>query len=224
MSNEDSNYYIPAGPSWASRTITLKSSASSRGFLLNHTCHRWAGYESFLERDFLTILLAHPDAERFQEQPEPVTYVDADGKLRTHTFDVVVYLRNGRKVAYDIKPEKRRARSQIKAIQRLISKQHPNYADKYVVRTDRQISRDRVRNAELILRARTLWDGETIEELRRHLASMHGVFQFASLVALFNEEAVGFNAVLNLIDMQELKPVTRGLFNDNTELEICKAA
>ncbi|WP_417683975.1 hypothetical protein [Roseibium sp.] len=224
MSNEEPNYYIPARPSEASRNVSLKSKVSNRGFLLNSTCLRWAGCESLLERDFLTILLAHPEAELFQEQPEPVTYVDAEGKTRTHTFDVLVFLKNGQRIAYDIKPEKLKVRSQIEATHRLIKKQHPNYAAKLVVRTDLEISRVHVRNAELILRSRTLWDEEAVEQLRQHLTSMHGVFRFAALVALFDCEADGFNAVLNLIDSQELKPVKRGPINDNTELEICKAA
>ncbi len=224
MSNDNSKYTKSPCPSLASRKVALKSTASSRGFLLNQTCHRWAGYESTLERDLQTILLAHPDVMQFQEQPKPVPYVDADGKPRKHTFDLLIHLNDGQTVACDVKPLNRRKKSGIDEVHRLIKQQHPAYADKFIVRTDREISRDLVRNAELILRARNLWDEETIEELRRHLASMHGVFRFASLVALFDSQAAGFNAVLNLIDSQELKPVTRGRINDNTELEICKAA
>ncbi|MFN3132433.1 hypothetical protein [Roseibium sp.] len=224
MFNEDPNYYIPLAPSEACRKVGLGSNASNRGFLPNGTGHRWVGYESFLERDFLTILLQHPEAEFFQEQPETVTFIDAEGNARKHTFDVLVYLRNGQKIAYDIKPNKLVVRSQIEIHHSLIKVQHPNYADKFIVRTDLEISRDQVRNAELILRARTLWDDQAVEHLRQQIASMHGRFRFATLVALFDLQADGFNAVLNLIDSQELKPVTRGRINDNTELEICKAA
>lgn len=224
MSNQEPIYYVPAAPSEASRTITLKSSASNRGFLLNHTCHRWIGYESALERDFLTVLLARPGVKNLQEQPGPVTYVDADGELRKHTLDVLVELDSGKKIACDVKANSRRESSGIDDVQRQVRDQNPGYADKFIVRTDREISRVQVRNAELIQRARTLWNEEAIEELRRHLASMHGFFPFASLVALLDDEAVGFNAVVNLIGTQELKPVTRRHRLEVTELEIRKAA
>jgi hypothetical protein len=223
MSNQEPNYYVPAAPSKASRTITLKSSASNRGFLLNHTCHRWVGYESTLERDFLTVLLARSDVRSLREQPEPVSYVDADGQTRKHTCDALVQLDSGKKIACDVKANSRRESSGIDDVQRRVRDQNPGYADKFIVRTDREISHVQVRNAELIQRARTLWDEEAIEELRRHLASMHGFYPFASLVALLDDEAVGFNAVLNLIDAQELNPVTRSRRLEATELEICKA-
>lgn len=224
MSNDNPNYFVPAGASHASRKVSLKSSVSNRGFLLNTTCDRWAGSESTLETDFLSVALAHPKAVLIQEQPKPVIFFDKEGNRRTHTFDFHVQFRGGRTIAYDIKPEKRLVRSGIEADHRLIRQQHPTYADKIVVRTDRQISRVQVRNSTLIRRARQLRDEEAIEKLRQHLASMHGFFPFASLVALFDLEADGFNAVLNLIDMQELKPVTRRRPLEETELEICKAA
>ncbi|MES0881772.1 TnsA endonuclease N-terminal domain-containing protein [Roseibium sp. SCP14] len=224
MCNDNSNFFKPADASRASRRITLKSSVSSRGFIPNHTGNCWASYESTLERDFLTIVRALPDVKRVEEQPEPVTYVDGDGKRRKHTFDFVIYLTTGEKFACDIKPENRLARSGIKEVHHCIRKQRPNYADRFLVRTDRKISRVLVRNSELILRARNLKNEEAIGELRQHLATMHGVFRLAALVAHFSEEAIGFNAVLNLIDLQELKPVTRGPINDDTELQICLAA
>ncbi|MBO6510710.1 MAG: hypothetical protein JJ979_19870 [Roseibium sp.] len=223
MSDDNSEYYKAPRASHASRTVTLKSSFSSRGFLWNHTSLSWAGYESTLERDFLTILNVRSDVKLWQEQPEPVTYVDDQGKRRKHTFDVSVHLFNGETVACDVKPQKRLVRSGIEEVHRLIRRQHPDYADKFLIRTDRHISRALVRNAELLLRARTLRDEDSIDELRRHLISMHGVYRLASLVALLNDQAAGFNAVLNLIDSRELKPVTRGSINDNIELEICKA-
>ncbi|EAV42773.1 hypothetical protein SIAM614_15552 [Stappia aggregata IAM 12614] len=224
MSNDNFNFFKSRKPSKRSRRGTLKSSASSRSFYPNDTLDSWAFCESTLERELLTIVLVHPSVVGVQEQPEAVTYIDDDGKERTHTFDFRIRLCDGRTIVVDVKADSRRLKSGIDEVHRLIQEQHPGYADKFIVRTDREISRDGVRNAELILRARTLWDEEAIEELRRHLASMHGVFRLASLVALFDSEAAGFNAVLNLIDAQELKPVTRGRINDNTELEICKAA
>lgn len=224
MSNDNYNFFKSRKPSKRSREGTLKSSASSRSLYPNDTQNSRAFCESGLERGFLTMVLVHPDVVEVQEQPQAVTYIDEDGKVRTHTFDFLIRLRDGRTIAVDVKADGRRLKSGIDKVHRLIQKQHPGYADKFIVRTDREISRVRVRNAELILRARTLRNEETIEELRRHLASMHGVFRLDSLVALFNDEAAGFNAVLNLIDAQELKPVTRGRINDNTELEICKAA
>ncbi len=224
MSNDDPNYFIPARASLAWRKVGLKSSVSNRVFRTNHTKHRWAGSESTLENDFMTVALAHPKVELLQEQPKPVIFFDEEGNRRTHTFDFHILFRDGRTRTFDIKPEKRRARSGIEADHRLIRQQHPKYADKIVVRTDRQISRVQVRNSSLILRARTLRDEEAIEELRRHLSSMYGKFRFATLVALFDCEATGFNAVLNLIDSQELRPVTRGQPIEATELEICKAA
>lgn len=102
MFDDNSEYYKAPRASHASRTVTLKSSFSSRGFLWNHTSLSWAGYESTLERDFLTILNVRSDVKLWQEQPEPVTYVDDQGKRRKHTFDVSVHLFNGETVACDV--------------------------------------------------------------------------------------------------------------------------
>lgn len=49
-----------------------------------------AGFESTLERDFITLLEFRPDAERFEVQPLTIEWTDAAGRDRKYTPDVLV--------------------------------------------------------------------------------------------------------------------------------------
>jgi hypothetical protein len=54
---------------------------------------RLVASESSLERDFLVLLEFDPTVERYEEQPVRIDYVDAEGRRRTYTPDVLVYYR-----------------------------------------------------------------------------------------------------------------------------------
>ncbi len=54
---------------------------------------RLVASESSLERDFLVLLEFDPAVERYEEQPVRIEYVDAGGRRRTYTPDVLVYYR-----------------------------------------------------------------------------------------------------------------------------------
>lgn len=64
------------------------------------------GYESPLERDFVTVLLFDEDVEELQTQPPKIEYLDDKGKKHTYTADLFARFRNRIPLLAEVKPEK----------------------------------------------------------------------------------------------------------------------
>jgi hypothetical protein len=61
------------------------------GVAANSKSEGKAMFESTLERDWLTLLQFSAEVESFEVQPVKIKWVDAEGKNRTYTPDVLVY-------------------------------------------------------------------------------------------------------------------------------------
>lgn len=61
------------------------------GKIVNTKSDGPAGFESTLERDFLSLLEFSPEVLRFEVQPIEIDWVDSNGKLRKYTPDVLVH-------------------------------------------------------------------------------------------------------------------------------------
>ncbi len=70
------------------------------GKLVNTKSEGPAGFESTLERDFLSLLEFSPEVLRFEVQPVEINWIDLNGKFRKYTPDVLVYYGDGT----DLKP------------------------------------------------------------------------------------------------------------------------
>ena len=66
-------------------------------------------YESKREQEGLYLLLARPDVVDIWDQPPPVFYHDANGRKRSHTFDFLITLSSGKRIAIAVKPDALRA-------------------------------------------------------------------------------------------------------------------
>lgn len=66
---------------------------SLTGMVASRKNDRLVASESSLERDFLVLLEFDPAVERYEEQPVRIEYVDAGGRRRTYTPDVLVHYR-----------------------------------------------------------------------------------------------------------------------------------
>ncbi|TIH15597.1 heteromeric transposase endonuclease subunit TnsA [Marinifilum sp. JC120] len=65
------------------------------GKLVNTKSDGPAGFESTLERDFLSLLEFSPEVLRFEVQPVEINWIDSKGKLRKYTPDVLVFYADG---------------------------------------------------------------------------------------------------------------------------------
>jgi hypothetical protein len=73
----------------SARTIP-KNFRNITGIAANEKAKGRAGFESTLERDFLTLLEFSPEVNSFEVQPVTIEWKDANGKARKYTPDVLV--------------------------------------------------------------------------------------------------------------------------------------
>nr|MDO8117532.1 TnsA endonuclease N-terminal domain-containing protein [Candidatus Sigynarchaeota archaeon] len=62
-------------------------------------------YESRIERDFYILLNHDPSVVQFQHQPEIIEWTDSKGKHHEYTTDVLVIMKDGKRILVEIKPE-----------------------------------------------------------------------------------------------------------------------
>lgn len=204
--------FTPPEHSRATRRITLRNRSTFRGALVDHMRGREFVYESKLERDFLEIVLADVDVVEVDEQPPAVSYRDRNGVLRTHTFDALVVVKGGRRVAVDVKPRQKVEKSGIRETQRLIRDQVGTaFADVYIVRTEDHMHSADVLDARLVSRARRLPDPDADIAMRELLRHMHGDCRLRDLVDAAGSGAKAFNAAVRLIGARiiEVRDETR---------------
>lgn len=128
-----------------------------------------------LEAGLACVLRADPRTREVHDQPAPVTYVDDNGALRSHTFDFRAVLQCGRKIAYAVKPTSRVVSSGIERILDLIRTQvRSGFADAYVLRTERHITADRVYNARLILHSWARRNPDHVAAVAQLARTLHG--------------------------------------------------
>ena len=192
------DWWTPPEPSLGLRHFTFASKASSRGVLIAD--NRCIEFESGLERKATLVFLARPDTRRVIEQSPKVEWVDEDGEVHEHIFDLQVDVRDGVRIAVDVKPSAKVKSSGIRRLHQTIAPQmSPNVAGKLLVVTEKKFSRADLYNAELIhsvFRDPFSEDDKVILGLIR---KMKGAAPIAELVAKSKLQGYGFNAVVRAI-------------------------
>ncbi|POR42180.1 hypothetical protein CRT23_15005 [Methylobacterium sp. V23] len=202
--------FVPPLISDASRRIIVPQKGSLRGALVTRDGKpRIINYESNAERRVLLVLLARPDVVDVREQVEPVRFVDADGKARGHTFDFKVLRRNGQTTLIAVKQSQWVERHpEFQETLACIAAQVPrSIADRVVLMTELDASRDAVHNAKLIHSVRADGTESHVDALRKITASLIGTTTVGSLVAASGLFGLGFRAVVRLIDDGTLRVV-----------------
>lgn len=178
--------------------MPLRSIASFRGSVVAE--NREYVYESKLERGFIYISLASGLVEGYLDQPPMVTFRWPDGGNGEHTFDALLTLKGGTRVAVAVKPKKKVEKTQILEILRLIEEQVGTaFADIYLLRTEDHIHPDDVYDAQLLLRARRLACAASDAVVATLAGSLHGWCRLRDLVAASGIGGDAFNAAVRLV-------------------------
>ncbi|ATQ57211.1 TnsA endonuclease N-terminal domain-containing protein [Paracoccus yeei] len=144
---------VPPGPSLASRGGVVGKHHFTGEFVADFSGARVVYFESHLEMQVLEVLRARPDVADVAEQPPRVTWRDGSGVVRHHTFDFLVTLRSGERVAVAVKPAARVISSGVRvALAEIAAQIDPAFAARILLVTDRDIDPVEVRNATLLNR------------------------------------------------------------------------
>jgi hypothetical protein len=207
QASDDDLLWVPPAPSIASRLPPARSRGSCRGFIVDPGSNRAIVYESTLERDFACILAADRRVAHIHDQPPAVTYATRDGRRHRHTFDFRFSKVDGTSIAVAIKPSEKVDRSGIREILALIQDQARDFADRFLLRTERHITKTQAYNARFILQARRLRDDAGVAALQNIVSTLNGSARISDLVSASGLGAHGLTAIACLIDEGALQLV-----------------
>lgn len=198
---DDDAPFTPPRSTNASRKITLRSKGSLRGSMVTaNGTPRQLTYESAIERNTAQVLLARPDVIRLEDQPPAVAIVHPDGRLGHHTFDFLVHLKDGRRLAVAVKDEARASKHDLDGFLRHIAPQIPkDFADGVVLVTEQRLSPVEISNARLIHSVRRDPPNPADAVVRELIMTTHGEVRIGDLVTASGRGADAFRAIVRLI-------------------------
>lgn len=196
---EEVELWAPPGASTATRLPPARTKGHSRGYLVDTRTNRAVSFASTYEMTCALMLLSNSSVVDVEDQPPAVTYVGADGTQHKHTFDYRVTLRNGKRIAFAVKPK---ALVKSSGIEDVIARTKPNlhgFADTAVLVTDQTLTRDRAWNAKWTLRALKIRDEADCEKMRTLVSDINGIVSAYELARKFERFADGLNAIWCLV-------------------------
>lgn len=219
MYNDDyGGPYFPPAKTRATRMYPARSRASGRGFVIaklrGSVIWRQFIFESHLERKCLLVLLSQHRVVDIWDQPPQITYETRTGRAKYHTFDFLVTLDDGKKVAIAVKPDGMVAQNGFDQEFTLIKAQTAKqFADDVFLITDSSFSAAEARNAELLHMFRQADDSEADVAVQQILRGMNGEMSLGQVVATAGLQGrafrAGFKAIFDGIVMTDLSlPVT----------------
>lgn len=209
-------------PSRATRKPPTRSKRSSRGHVTgggnDSGSRRLRYFESKREQEVLYLLLARPDVLDVWDQPPPVSYRDATGRKRNHTFDFLIKLIDGRRIAIAVKPEAIAERQGFRETLQLIRAATPlSYAHDIVLITERSYTPSAARNAQKLHDFRRTPDPDADEVIASLVHDLNGPMTMAELVQASGLGGRAFRAavkaiyagLLRVLDAGDILPSTR---------------
>lgn len=207
-------------PGLATRQPALKQAKTSRGHSIHRGIILW--HESLLELRVSYLLQTWHGVREIHSQYPRVTYIHADGKSHTHTFDYYVVFESGRRLAIAVKMNRKRA-SMLDMLARIEAsgishKRGPRLADETRLMTETDGNLASFHNCSEILAARDNHDPAAVDELREIVRRMTGRFRLMTLLSRCRNVAARRSAIWRLIDLGELVPEGIGRIDELTWL------
>lgn len=193
-----SPFWRPPGPSVATRIPSRRSRFSARSSIVGGAEPRRIHCEGGVEEKGAYVFVTHRDVADVYEQPAPVKYVDENGKARRHTFDFLLLLKDGRRIAVAIKPAEFREKWEP-IIRRIAGQMSRKFADAAILLTESDLHSDLVHNAMLIHAVRRDPPGAHDDQMRDLVRGLNGSVRIGDLVEHSGLEGRGFRAVVRLI-------------------------
>ena len=217
----DDDFYRPPAPTTAGLMFPARSKQTVRGFTLAKTPadQHWRQIISASqgERETCLLLLALPDLWNLFDQPKTVSFVDIDGKQRTHRFDYLAQLKDGSRVACAVKPQEKVERLNFKSTLAAIKRDLPvGFADKVMLVTERERHRVEVQNAELLNFFRRCPDTEADSVVSDLIDRLFGEISLTELISKSGLGARAFRAAFRAIYAGSLIANTRELITNNS--------
>jgi hypothetical protein len=210
-------WWTPPEDSLGLRHFTFASKASSRCVLIAD--NRCIEAESRGERNATLKFLADPTTLKVVEQSPRIEWVDDEGEIHPHTFDLLVTRRISRrtisKVAVDVKPSAKVKSSGIKQLHATIAQQmDPGVADELLVFTEKKLTRSDLYNVELFHAVFKQHYPEDDKAILGLIKKMKDPAPIAHLVKASGLAGYGFNAIARAIAVGHLAlvepvPITR---------------
>lgn len=169
---------------------------------------RSVGFESTLERDFVSLMLFDPNFVDIEEQPVRIDYVDDEGRKRHYTPDYLVQRHNALPLLVEIKPHKfltAELESKFNAARSYAASQGWTFE----VWTERELRTPRLKNIHFLLPFRHHKpDPGRAARLLRHIEDRGPMSVEALLDACWadeNERAFGQDALWRLVASNKLQ-------------------
>ena len=222
MTHQANPSYIRPLPSRASRKPPARSRASSRGHVTGTTSteptRRVRFFESKREQDALFLLHARADVVDIWDQPPAIRYRDENGKIRAHTFDYLVTLEDGRRIAIAVKPAAIVERTGFRDTLRMIRAATPlSFAQEVVLITEQSYSPSAARNAQKLHEFRRTKDLEADDVVAALVRDLSGPTSIAELTQKSGLGGRAFRAtfravyagLLRTLETGDILPATR---------------
>jgi hypothetical protein len=144
------------------------------------------------------------------DQPPPVSYRDQQGNLREHTFDFLLEMVDGSRIAVMVKPATQAQKKNSNALLRLIASQLPPDIDGALLMTEKSYGRNELHNAVLLHDCRREPTPRHDDVVRTIADGIQGRVAIRELVKATGLRADGFAAVVRAIGEGRLQLVDGG--------------
>lgn len=215
--HDDETLQLPAS-SLAQRKVALSSRGHFCGqMVIGDPPGRIVQLESYLEFQWCLCLISRQETEHLQEQVA-FGWHDEFGECHTHFFDFIVTERNGARIAYAVRPEKRTG-GQFGETMPHIAQQarQSRFVSDVRVLTDGDLDPIEVFNARLLHGARA--PDREADTVAREIASvMSGITTLGDLTDRLCMGARGHRALLRLMRTHHLRAVHHERLTNTTEI------
>jgi hypothetical protein len=182
----------------ADRKPKPKKRGSRIGFIVDPFRRRAVWFESRLEEDWATVLIARPDVKAIREQ-QVVSY--SDGPVtRRHFFDYVVTWLDGSRTAYAVKYTADSDRQGLRRVLELVAAGNGDaFADEYGILTEKGIDEVSIRNGRYVIECSADFDEEGRGLVRSTLAHCAARISLADIGSVTGLGTRGRRAAVSLI-------------------------